>query len=429
MNTEPQAQAASSLPSPLILGSALNAYGLIRSFGEKGVKAIVADSRFGMASASRYVSQKWRLPTDEPTAPTINALFEHAKAFGRPLMLIPTNETWVAAIAHHRHQFDKFFSIPLPSPQISMMAISKDLMHSWCLANRIRVPHTVVFKPGDDWRTFLESARLHLPVIVKPQTKCADEKHEEIGFSTRVFQSMAELEKWGDKFGKLGPSSCTLWQHFLCGPTTNIVAFHGYRAKDGRMFMAGLTKLRIQPPICGGSTSAAYLRADAEATGAAQQLLAKLEYHGFFDIEFMRDERNGNLYFIELNPRPGLPNYGATAVGVNFVWEGYADQAPGCMAGSQVVINSDYLWIRLFTDFVLYVFIYRAMGLGIGPIDWWRSIRNFRLVDTSLNFRDPLVIFAGMVDLGFSAGKRMRRFFRSHIRSLSRERREAPYRT
>jgi hypothetical protein len=69
------------------------------------------------------------------------------------------------------------------------------------------------------------------------------------------------------------------------------------------------------------------------------------------------------------------------------------------------------------------------MGLGIGPIDWWRSIRNFRLVDTSLNFHDPLVIFAGLVDLAFSAGKRMRRFFRSHIRSPSRERREAAYRT
>ena len=69
-----QSQPASAPPSPLILGSTLNAYGLIRSFGEKGVKSIIADGHFGMASASRYVLHRWRLPTDEPTDAAINAL-------------------------------------------------------------------------------------------------------------------------------------------------------------------------------------------------------------------------------------------------------------------------------------------------------------------------------------------------------------------
>jgi len=411
MKAELRSQPAAMLPCPVILGSALNAYGLIRSFGEKGIKSIVADGRFGMAAASRYVSRRWRLPSDEPTDAAVNALFEHARAYGRPLMLIPTNEAWVAAIARRRDRFDEVFLIPLPSPQTSMMATSKDLMHSWCLENDILVPHTMVFNPGEDWRAFLKAADSYLPIIVKPQTKRADENSEEIGFSTRVFKTTGELEKWGNAFGESGPNSCTLWQQFICGPTTNIMAFHGYRSKDGRIFMAGLTKLRIQPPICGGSTSAAYMRADAKATEIAQRLLDKLEYCGFFDLEFMRDGQDGRLYFIELNPRPGLPNYGATAVGVNFVWEGYVDQV--CPTrGSQVVTHSDCLWIRLVTDFVLYVIVYRAMGLGIRPSDWWRSVRNFRLVDTSINFRDPLVMLAGAAELGLSAVKRSRRFLK-----------------
>jgi D-aspartate ligase len=418
MTAEARSEPAALLPCPLILGSALNAYGLIRSFGEKGIKSIVADGRFGMAAASRYVSRRWRLPSNEPTEAAIKALFEHARAFGRPLMLIPTNEVWVATIARRRAHFDELFSIPLPSPQTSMMAISKDLMHFWCLENDILVPHTMVFKPGNDWHAFLKEAGSCLPIIVKPQTKGADENNEEIGFSTCVFRTLDELEEWGAGFGELGPGSCTLWQHFLSGPTTNIVAFHGYRAKDGRIFMAGLTKLRIQPPICGGSTSAAYMRADADATELALRFLGKLEYYGFFDLEFMRDDRDGRLYFIELNPRPGLPNYGATAVGVNFVWEGYADQV-SATGGSQIVTHSDCLWIRLFTDFVLYVFVYRIMGLGVRPGVWWQSIRTCRLVDTSLNLRDPLVFFAGAIDLGLSAVKRSRRFLKASTTYLS----------
>jgi len=415
MKKEGRQQLVGVLPFPVILGSALNAYGLVRSFGEKGINSIVADARFGMASASRYVFQKWRLPTAGPTDASIEALLKYATALNRPLVLVPTNEAWVAAIANRREEFEGQFYVPLPSAETTMMAISKDLMHSWCLKNDIRVPDTMVFQPSQDWQAFIRSAEPYLPVIVKPQRKRIDERDEEIGFSTRVFWTIEDLEYWGGSFGSHGPKSCILYQRFLSGPVTNIVAFHGYRSIYGRIFMAGLTKLRIQPPICGGSTSAAYMRADEEATRAAQDLLEKLHYQGFFDLEFMRDGGDGQLYFIELNPRPGLPNYGATAVGVNFAWEGCADQVGKGAAESRVVDKSNHLWIRLFADFFLYVIVYRAMGLGIRPSDWWRSIRNCRWVDTSLNFRDPLVIFAGAGELGLSAINRSKRFLKASM--------------
>ncbi len=418
MRTRQRQQFAGSLPCPVIIGSALNAYGLIRSLGERGVKSIVVDCRFGMASVSRHVSGRWRLPASEPSDASIAALFEHAAAFDGTLMLIPTNEAWAAAIARRRREFEEFFLLPLPAPETSLMTISKDLMHLWCVKNNIRVPDTEIFKPGENWRAFLDSASAALPVIVKPQTKCIEEENEEIGFSTRVFWTADELQTWGARFGECGPASCTIWQRFLCGPTTNIVAFHGYRAADGRLFMAGLTKLRIQPPICGGSTSAAYMRADRQATKTAQDLLEKLDYRGFFDLEFMRNDSDGQLYFIELNPRPGLPNYGATAAGVNFVWEGYADQIGLATTQSRVVDQSDYLWIRFFADFFLYVIVYRAMGLGIRPAEWWRSIRKFRWVDTTLNANDPLVMFVGASELGLSAIKRSKRSLRRFLAYL-----------
>jgi predicted ATP-grasp superfamily ATP-dependent carboligase len=183
--------------------------------------------------------------------------------------------------------------------------------------------------------------------------------------------------------------------------------------------MAGLTKLRIQPPICGGSTSAAYMRADKEATRLAQDLLRKLDYQGYFDLEFIRDDGDGRFYFIELNPRPGLPNYGATAVGVNFIWEGYVDQVGQAAERSCIINESSHVWIRILSDFFLYVIAYHAIGFGIRPTDWWRSLKGRAVVDAGLNFRDPLVIIVEATLLAVSGVRRLKRFLISAPRKLN----------
>lgn len=403
-----------ALPVPVILGAVIGAYGLVRSFGEKGIKSIVASSRWGPAKFSRYVCQTWRLPSIHPTAAAVEELLSRASACHRRLMLVPTTEAWMVAIMEYRQEFEKHFCLPLPDTETALLTLTKTHMHGWCLDHGVRVPYTGIFQPGQDWETFLQSAQPHLPVIVKPQTKGVGD--EGLGFSTRVFEDLEDLLDWGRNQGRQGPSCGMLYQRFLSGSASNIMAYHGYRTTTGRVFMAGLTKLRIQPPICGSITSVGYLRADEESKEAAMDVLEKLRYRGFFDIEFMRDQKDGLLYFIEINPRPGLPNYGATAVGVNFPWAACADQVAQAPKESCIVNQSQCLWIQFLSDFTAYVIFYRTSGQGIGLLEWWRSIRSYQWVDVYFNSRDPLVFLAGTVQVAWACATHVPALFTKLLR-------------
>lgn len=384
------------MPAPVIISSVMNSYGLVRAFGEKGVKSILTDRRWGPAKFSKYVSECWHLPSAYPTDAAIERLLQHASRHDRPMMLIPCNEPWVVAIMDRREEFEKYFAIPLAKTETARLALTKTDMHQWCLRNDIRVPTSFSFGVGEDWLAFLRSLEGHFPVIVKPETKGVGD--ESLGFTTRVFQSMDELLDWGRSQGG-GPSCAVLCQHFVSGSPRSLVAYHGYRTADGRTFMAGLTKLRIQPPVCGGSTSAGYIRGDEGSRDAALDVLKKLEFTGLFDIEFIREPSTGLLYFIELNPRPGMPNYGAAAVGVNFPYIACLDQVGMAPSKSSIVIDGTGLWINSMTDFIAYVFFYRSIGKGMSLRNWWRSVRGQRIVDVYFNREDPHVFLAGLRDV------------------------------
>lgn len=393
-NTNTNGELHGEMPVPVILGAWMNAYGLVRSLGEKGLHSILAAAQAGPAVFSRYIRTWWRLPTPGPTPEAIRTLLGLADGQSSRMVLIPTDEAWVVAILDRRDEFERRFALPLPGTETARLVLTKTQMHRWCQGHGIQVPRTSVFRPGDDWEEYLRDFEDHLPVIVKPETKGVGDA--QLGFMTRVFTSMKEVAQWGSGLGKEGPSCGVLRQQLLLGQPTNIAAFHGYRTADGRTFMAGITKMRLQPPVCGSSTMTARFGVDPEAEAATLDVLEKLNYHGFFDAEFMRDDASGQLFFIEINPRPGMPNYAATAMGVNVPYIACADQIGAAPPVSQVVSAGDGIWTQLVNDLICYVIFYRSSGHGLGLRTWWRSMRGKQIVDVYFSAKDWRVFLVSL---------------------------------
>jgi predicted ATP-grasp superfamily ATP-dependent carboligase len=379
---------------PVVLGSHVNAYGLVRGLADRGIRAILASSIIGPAMFSKYVEKRWLLPKPSPGPRAIEMLLRLAGQLPSRPLLLPTDEAWVLATLDRREEFQARFRLPFGETGPIRLSLTKQEMNDWCVAHGFRVPLTLCFLPGQDWQQFIVSARQHLPVIVKPVTKGVQD--HSLGFFYRRFDHMDQILAWGRQQGPSGPRCPVLYQKIVCGGPEKLLSCQGYRTADGRLYMTGYTKLRQTPPA-NGCASAALLTCDQETAGSTTYLLERLGFVGFFDVEFKRDEQTGLLYFIELNPRPGMLNYGAVAMGVNLAWLSFADAHMLPLPPSKTVIRSDKLWINTIVDLSLHVVVYRLRGRGIGLLRWFRSVSCMTLVDAYMSLRDPVVFAAAFL--------------------------------
>lgn len=387
---EPTRSTASADPVLVVLGSAVNAYGLVRSLGAVGIRSIVADWRRGPASYSKYVGARWRIPPVFRRQAFVEALLEHATRLPARPMLVPTSEAWVVAILEHRERLERSFRLPLGDSDVIRLALVKTRMHDWCLSHGIPVPYATSFEPGEDWAAFVRRAADHFPIIVKPETKGVGD--EGLGFMYKRFDDAEAFTAWAETQGGAGPPCGVLCQAVIPGPISNLLSYQGYRARDGRVYMGGFTKLRQTGPWLGCAT-AAYMAADEPTKQLTREVLEKLGFTGFFDAELKRDERDGKLYFIEVNPRPGMLNYVATLQGVNLARIALADCYGQALPDAKTVTGIPGLWVHLTRDFMHSVVQHRTWRLG----EWARSLRGHRLVDAYYNPRDPLVFAVGLL--------------------------------
>jgi glycosyltransferase involved in cell wall biosynthesis/predicted ATP-grasp superfamily ATP-dependent carboligase len=384
-----------SNPVPVILGSAYNGYSLVRALGEQGIRSILAYHQPGSAFFSRYVSGRWHLPSEYPTAETVASLIAHARRLRRSALLMPTSEAWVHAILTKGAALAEVFVLPTCNRRAAELAVDKIAMHSWCLRTGVRVPPVMCFETGDDWSAFVRSAIERLPLILKPKTKGVNDNS--LGFAYRTFHDREALEAWAGELTPKGPACGVICQQIIPGPVENLVSLQGYVSKQGDLYMCGYTKVRQMPPTYGCS-SAAYVRATGEAAKAAADILRKLEYRGMFDLEFKRHAEDGNLYFIELNPRAGMLNYSATACGMNLAHLEYLDACRKPLPPPKTLLATEWTWIRLLYDFAAHVIFYRRRRpQEHTPLRTYVKSLRGKLLDPCINLADPGVAIATVI--------------------------------
>jgi len=379
------------------LGSGANAYGLVRSLGEAGMRPVVADDHRGPVFFSRLVAGRWLLPSLTEGAAVAGALAARLARLGAEAFVIPTNEPWVHILNRHRHELGPRLQLPLASPQVVEMTLRKSAMHRWCLRHGVVQPETMVFEPGRDWAALLAWAEARLPVIIKPDTKGLGD--EALGFPTAEFHSASQLRRWGREWGLVGPPCTILAQRFLPAPGVSLSAWQGYRSPGGSLFMAGISKLRSRPPRLGGCATAWVFSAGEASRQAAVHILEALDYSGFFDLEFLIRPGGVPPVFIELNPRPGMPNYAATIMGLNLPLLGLAHCRGQGPRTSRIVTGQPGRWVDMISDPVLALSGATAGGRRWTLRQWLASLRPGPLVDAHANWRDPLVFLAACARL------------------------------
>ena len=160
-------------------------------------------------------------------------------------------------------------------------------------------------------------------------------------------------------------------QELIPGPDTNHYKACCYVSKRGEVVRAfALRKLRQQPPGFGfGSLVESVYEPAVLSLG--KRFLESIDYRGVGSAEFKRDERDGALKLIELNPRYWQQNALAERCNVNFPLAQYQDLT-GEIAAQTAAYEQHVKWVNVTADLDSFR-LYRRRG-ELDFRTWLRSL-------------------------------------------------------
>lgn len=241
----------------------------------------------------------------------------------RPVLL-PTRDHDINFISRNKAALDDRFFVALSSPADIDRVMNKDVLNSIARDAELNVPRSVTIVSQNELE---EARRLRFPCICKPLYASQWRKAgvwEAVGRQKALrVDSFDELADFYVGFSYLDPLVSV--QEWIEGGEDNLQAFGSYCNSEHEVIAFFAARKRLQyPPLAGtGIVVEALPLPELEAPSRA--LLRTLRFRGISEIEYKRDDRDGKLYLIEVNPRHWDQHGLGTAVGVNLSETLYRD--------------------------------------------------------------------------------------------------------
>ena len=350
--------------------------GAIRSLGRAGIPVVGLDFDPRNAGfASRYCSaRRCPDPIQQPRE-LVHLLLTEGRRLDEPGILFPASDAFVLFCSRYRNELGRYFRFALPSADILEAVVNKRRQYE--MAERVGTPYPATCYPetvGDVQRI---KDHLDYPVFIKP---CYGHLWRvKFGGTHKGFKVQGP-EELAARFEEILPTGLRVMvQSIITGPNTNHFKVNAYISATGEpLAVFTLRKIRQYPTEFGVGTLVESVRHPALAE-LGLQFFRGIGYRGMGSIEFKKDERDGKLKMIELNPRLWQQNAHATACGINFPLVQYLDltgQAPE----PQVEFVEGVKWLDATADFQAFWAYFRRRELT--PWAWLRSWRGSRAFAT-----------------------------------------------
>jgi D-aspartate ligase len=269
-----------------------------RTLGRAGVPvyAVVEDAWAPLA-LTRYLTKAFvwdSYPND--TESFVKAMSVIGKFIGRPTIVIPMDDLSAVFLAANAASLTPWFILPPVPPELPHRLANKACFHALCAEIGIPSARTVFPHSLDDVRAFAEETTF--PVLVKGAEQWAPLKDMS---STRVIQTRDQLSTFCENYNDQGSRRLIIQEYI---PGDDWIS-HGYynSEKNVSVTFTG-RKLRSYPSDAG--STALGLSIDNEALcHVSEKLLRVVGYAGIIDMDWRRDERDGQFKILDCNPRVG----------------------------------------------------------------------------------------------------------------------------
>lgn len=340
--------------------------GAVRSLGRVGVRVVGlhADSSAHGLKSRYCTSLTCPDPVSQPDE-LLEFLLDRGRTLDRPGILFATTDLFVLFVSRHRDALSECFRFAMPSADTIESVIDK--RRQYALAERLGIPYPQTLYPENIADVERIKNDIEYPVFVKPHLSHEwRAKFPEIkGFKA---QNPTELLHYFPPVCEAGKGAVI--QSIVPGPTTNLCEVSSYIDQDGKL-LAQFTspKIRQYPTEFGIGTLCESLYS-SEVAELGIKFLRGIGYKGTSSVEFKRDERDGHLKLIELNPRFFQQISLVTRSGINLPLVEYldlTDQKPE----PQVSFLEHVKWFDAIRDVKAFLDCHRNGELSV--LQWIKS--------------------------------------------------------
>lgn len=285
----------------IVIGSrGVNAVGLIRSLGNKGIDVTFV-SKYSKIE-SKYTKEYLRLPDNKEK--WLALLQKYGQISKEKVGMFPTDDDTAFWIDENYEALQEYFIVPYANGKMRMLA-DKSVMNQIAKKAELNVPDFIKL-------SLLRSERKNqYPIILKPYAGYAGSKgdilicHNDNEYTNAIHI----LKKQGYKE--------VLLQQLLNDPEQEEIGIMGMVLKNGQVVIPGIIHKIRSYPTGKGSTSYARFSSDMSEINEekVKQFVLATGYVGIFDIEMIK--AYGKYWFIEINYRNGQYGYTPTAAGYN----------------------------------------------------------------------------------------------------------------
>jgi D-aspartate ligase len=345
---------------------------LMRDFEKKGVRAVGVDclpEHEGFRSA--YGSSHACPDPDQRPAEWVAFMKSLAGSLGARPVFIPASDQFVMALGRHADELRGHYIFPFESAAVQASLCTKEQQYD--LAGRLGFPcpKTEYVRDAAALQEFTRTARF--PCLLKPrhpgEWAGLPTGHPLLGHKLATAATPGELAAHYARVEPHRPEAIA--QEIIAGPDANKYCYLSAYGSDGCIGSCIVREFRSYPVQFGSASVVEPVR-DDEIEGICDRFLRGVGYRGICEIEVKRDERDGKIKLIEVNPRFSGTGDSAIYTGVDVGWLHYLDLI-GCRLPPVRPTRFDFRHITLRRDFPALPF-YLAGGLT----SWRELLRSYR---------------------------------------------------
>lgn len=381
----------------VVLDLSATGIGIVRSLAKKGIQVYAYDTEGKYKiGKTRYASCGICPSPVSEEDELLKFLANLSRNLGKKAVLYAGSDDFVYFISKNRYVLSQNYKFLLPEHSLVEAVLDKRLTYELAVKSNLPCPKTFAIQDEKQLKQIID--QITFPCILKPVHSSYFRSHIDTRLYKKAIVVQHASKLWEEylfyrSFGEL------MIQEIIPGEDNSIYSIKTFF--DDQMNLIGLwmnQKLHQFPPHY-GSSALVLSKRNEEVIQTAIPFLKKIQFKGLAIAEFKRDPRDGQLKFIEINPRIGLTQALSSSIGVNLAYLYYlslTDQNPSPVLKQKEGIK----WVYFVRDFLS--FRQKKRNGEMTFFGWMKSLSG-KKVEALFSLYDPLPFI---------------RSFISHIRNL-----------